>query len=287
MAKKTSIGYISATINGIKVKSDIKCHSSNKDNALTRLLKGIVVHYTGNSKDLAKNNAKYFQNANRNASAHFFVDDNSIYQSVELRDIAWHCGGYYYYNDLIRNSNSVGIEMCCTAGNYKVSAKTIENTVHLVVYLCEMMNIEADEVDKYVLRHYDITHKKCPAQFVDEPAEWKEFKNEVKKILKAGKKKPAKVEKKPAKKEENVAEKYSGTFPKLPERGYFEDGDEGTQAKNLQKFLNWYGNYGLKVDGIIGEKTIAAVKKFQKAEDLTADGLFGGKSLAKAKTIKK
>ena len=283
MAKTISTGYISATINGIKVNSNLKCHSSNKDNASSRMLKGVVVHYTGNKKDLAKNNANYFQNANRNASAHFFVDDNSIYQSVELRDIAWHCGGTYYYNNTIRNSNSVGIEMCCTAGNYKVSAKTIKNTVHLTAYLCEMMNIGADEVDEYVLRHYDITHKRCPAQFVDEPSEWTEFKNDVKSILKAAKKTE---EKKPAKKVE-TKKTYSGTFPKLPTRGYFAEGDEGTQVKNLQKFLNWYGNYGLSVDGILGSKTISAVKKFQNAEKLTADGYFGAKSLAKAKTITK
>lgn len=81
--------------------------------------------------------------------------------------------------------------------------------------------------------------------------------------------------------------KYSGTFPTLPKKGHLTKGDKGTQVKNLQKFLNWYGNYGLKVDGIIGEKTISAVKKFQKAEKLSADGLFGAKSLTKAKAVKK
>lgn len=80
---------------------------------------------------------------------------------------------------------------------------------------------------------------------------------------------------------------YSGAFPKLPTRGYFQKGDTGTQVKNLQKFLNWYGNYKLDVDGEIGSKTISAVKKFQTAEKITADGYFGKNSLAKAKAVKK
>lgn len=81
--------------------------------------------------------------------------------------------------------------------------------------------------------------------------------------------------------------KYTGTFPKLPTRGYFKLNDNSTQVKNLQKFLNWYGGYKLTTDGIYGAKTIAAVKNFQKLTGLKNDGLFGKDSLAKAKTIKK
>lgn len=84
-----------------------------------------------------------------------------------------------------------------------------------------------------------------------------------------------------------VKKAYTGTFPTLPARGYFKNGDKGTQVKNLQKFLNWYGGYNLTIDGEIGDKTITAVKKFQVAEKLTSDGLFGANSLKKAKTIKK
>lgn len=84
-----------------------------------------------------------------------------------------------------------------------------------------------------------------------------------------------------------TAKPYGGTFPTLPTRGYFREYDTGTQVKNLQKFLNWYDNYALKEDGIIGNLTLTAVRKFQQQEDLKPDGLFGSASLAKAKTIKK
>lgn len=80
---------------------------------------------------------------------------------------------------------------------------------------------------------------------------------------------------------------YNGTFPKLPSKGYFEKGDGGVQVRLLQKFLNWYGNYGLAVDGDFGRKTLAAVKDFQKKNGLVVDGLFGAKSLARAKIVKK
>ena len=80
---------------------------------------------------------------------------------------------------------------------------------------------------------------------------------------------------------------YSGTFPTIPKKGYLGIGDSGTQVKNLQRFLNWYGSYGLSVDGSFGTKTQTAVKKFQKAVGITVDGFFGAKSLAKAKAVRK
>lgn len=84
---------------------------------------------------------------------------------------------------------------------------------------------------------------------------------------------------------------YTGEFPTLPLHKdgyrYLESGNSGSQVTKLQKFLNWYGGYELKIDGVFGAKTKSAVKKFQKANKLVVDGVFGVKSLAKAKTIRK
>lgn len=52
----------------------------------------------------------------------------------------------------------------------------------------------------------------------------------------------------------------------------------------LQRFLNWYGKYGLIIDNGCGDKTVDAMKAFQKAEGLEVDGVFGKKSFAKAKS---
>ena len=92
---------------------------------------------------------------------------------------------------------------------------------------------------------------------------------------------------KKTKKVVSTKKKYTGTFPKLPLRGYFKRGDSSTQVKYLQRFLNWFGGYKLTVDGVVGSKTITAVEKFQKTTGLAVDGLFGKKALAKAKTVKK
>ena len=78
---------------------------------------------------------------------------------------------------------------------------------------------------------------------------------------------------------------YKKAFPVVPP--VIKIKSTGEQVKKLQKFLNWYGDYGLKVDGNCGEKTVKAIKMFQKAEKLTVDGEFGSKSLTAAKTIKK
>ena len=85
----------------------------------------------------------------------------------------------------------------------------------------------------------------------------------------------------------STKKRYTGVFPTLPARTYFRNKDKGQQVKYLQQFLNWVNGDKLVVDGIIGPKTIASVKKFQKNYGLAVDGLFGKKSLAKAKTITK
>ena len=45
-------------------------------------IKYIVIHFTANDGDTAEKNGKYFQWVNRKASAHYFVDDSMVVQSV-------------------------------------------------------------------------------------------------------------------------------------------------------------------------------------------------------------
>ena len=96
--------------------------------------------------------------------------------------------------------------------------------------------------------------------------------------------------------------KYGGTFPSIKviyyttdtkgkkvkkTRNFLKKGDNNSNVALLQKFLNWYGNYGLSIDGDFGAKTENAVKDFQKDMNITADGNFGTASLNKAKSVKK
>lgn len=137
----------------------------------------------------------------------------------------------------------------------------------------------------------------CEGAFVDNKkdiSDWNDN-SELKKLAKAYAEATAEYLKLPKKKKTATTtsstssnkKKYSGAFPKLPKRGYFKFGDNSTQVKYLQKFLNWFGDYKLVVDGDIGSKTISAIKKYQKAVKLNPDGLFGKESLEKAKNYKK
>lgn len=138
----------------------------------------IVVHYTANKGDTAKNNADYFarEALDRPSSAHYFVDEKEVWQSVREWDTAYHCGANTYKHPLCRNSNSIGVEMCIwdKAGNIRPG--TIKNSVSVVQQLMAAYNIPSDRV----LRHYDVTGKNCPLPMVENPQLWEDFKNDLK-----------------------------------------------------------------------------------------------------------
>jgi peptidoglycan hydrolase-like protein with peptidoglycan-binding domain len=52
-------------------------------------------------------------------------------------------------------------------------------------------------------------------------------------------------------------------------------GDSGAKVKVLQRALAALGDSPGKVDGSYGPSTQAALERFQKAHNLTADGIFG------------
>lgn len=132
----------------------------------------IVVHWTSNQNDTAKNNADYFARENVGASAHYFVDEDEVWASVPENCVAWHCGAKKYYHPYCRNSNSIGVEMCLTGKGYVIRRGTIENAVRLVRAIMQAYEIPLENV----VRHYDVTHKYCPGPFVDSPSMWDDFK---------------------------------------------------------------------------------------------------------------
>ena len=83
----------------------------------------IVLHYTANTyqPDLAKNECAAFANRYVGASAHFFVDEKEVWQSVAVEDTAWHCGDNPPPKNGCTNRNSIGIEMCV---RYKESIRS-------------------------------------------------------------------------------------------------------------------------------------------------------------------
>lgn len=148
----------------------------NEDNTLW-----VVVHESGMA--LPEKNARFlaqFQYNNvyvtptenvREASWHYQVDDQGIYQSFNDALALWHAGGnygdpskYYAYG----NSNSIGIEMCINAdGNYdgamRMDTKLVANLLYK--YGLNIQNVK---------RHYDFSGKQCPAYMI-ETNRWAEF----------------------------------------------------------------------------------------------------------------
>ena len=140
----------------------------------------IVIHYVG-AVSTAKNNADYFYKTYRGASAHYFVDETSIWQVVEDNDSAWAVGGGKQSQKgasmygVIKNSNSISIEMCVKKdknGNWYYEEETLNNTRDLVLHLMNKYGIAA----KNVYRHFDVTGKYCPANYLTDST-WKSLKS--------------------------------------------------------------------------------------------------------------
>lgn len=148
-----------------------------------QVIQFIVIHYTGNDGDTAMNNAKYYASNVVKASAHYFVDNKEIVQSVPDLRVAWAVGGKKYpscaqtgggtlYN-ICRNTDSISIELCDAKrdGVYAPAPETVNAALALTRFLMAKYNIP----QKNVIRHFDVTGKLCPAYWAgrENAAKWK------------------------------------------------------------------------------------------------------------------
>lgn len=165
----------------------VPCHPENRGGKRApNKIKYIVYHYTGNDGDHDTNNARYYQNNVVGASAHYFVDDDSITRSVEDLTVAWAVGGKKWKDcpqtgggklyGIVTNANSISIEMCDTLrdGSLMATEATLSRAAELGKALMAKYNIDID----HVVRHFDVTGKHCPAYFMaQEP--WDNFKKRL------------------------------------------------------------------------------------------------------------
>ena len=166
----------------MQINKDYPCKSTNYRKGRRDSIKYIVIHYVG-ATGSALNNVKYYATSDVGSSAHYFVghasEDGAVYQSVAPENCAWHCGsetGIYYHP--CRNDSSIGIEMCChkdSSGNWYFDDVTVEKTIELTKWLMGEYGISANNV----IRHYDVTHKSCPAPFVINETAWQKFKADL------------------------------------------------------------------------------------------------------------
>ena len=148
-----------------------QAHAGNYAAGRSGPVEYIVIHYTSNQGDTAKNNADYFAREKVGASAHYFCDENEIWQSVKDTDTAWHCGAKTYRHPECRNANSIGVEICMNDKKGNVRQGSIATAAELVRYLMQRYGVPVDRV----IRHYDVTGKYCPGPMVDDPALWTAF----------------------------------------------------------------------------------------------------------------
>ena len=139
----------------------------------------IVVHYTGmvvtqGNPDTA---ARAIARSKRAASTHYLVGDRGdradIVQLLPVKYAAYHVGAKDD-GKLIPcyNGNSIGVDLCeckmdCSSGSvscndWYFTPQTFANGAHLIAYLAQEHGIPTD----HIVRHYDVTHKRCPRPFV-------------------------------------------------------------------------------------------------------------------------
>ena len=170
------ITLLGVFMQGIKINEKlIKYNFSSRGG---EKIKYIVIHDTGNKRSGADAEAhfNFFNNGDRQASAHYFVDDKQILRVVKDSDKSWHCGDGRGLNG-ITNDNSIGIEMCINSdGDFN---KTYLHTLKLTKYLMKKYNIPLENV----VRHYDASRKICPNIWKENNwAKWEKFKQDLKQI---------------------------------------------------------------------------------------------------------
>lgn len=185
----------------------------------------LVLHYIGNPGTTARQNASYFAHVNSQTSVHYIVDDGEIIEIIPPDQKS------YGTSSREHNERGIQIEMCHPDASGKISETTLAN----VVWLCREL------MDRYgiteIIRHYDVTGKKCPLWYVNHPGEWEALK---KRIVEGEDEMTEELERRLAAVEavtvnrmiynyvdENMPEWARGTVQKLMDKGYLRGTDEG------------------------------------------------------------
>ena len=133
----------------------------------------VVIHYVGNPNTTAWQNRSYFENLattrDTSASSNLIVGlEGEALLCVPLDEVA------YCSND--RNCDTVSIEFCHPDAEGKPNQATYDTLVKLTAWLCDLYGLDVEEG---IIRHYDVTGKQCPVYFVQNAAEWTQFKADV------------------------------------------------------------------------------------------------------------
>ena len=141
---------------------------------------GVVIHYVGSPGVTAVSNRNHFEQMKvqkkRAASMHFVVGlDGEIIQCIPVNEISYAVGD--------RNGDTISIEYCHNDEAGKPESKTYDSLVKLTAKICKEYKLSAGDI----MRHYDVTGMNCPVYYVENGAEWAQFKTDVMKLVEAKK----------------------------------------------------------------------------------------------------
>lgn len=226
--------------------------SMNRSNETLNAI-GTVVHETSDPGATDENEFNYFNTAYRGASAHAFVDKDSIIQTIPWNEEAWHAGP-------TANSKFIGIELChfddaASFGEVWKRAVWLFAYVHTHIIMKPLITIDNLMSHAEVSQKWNETDHMDPISYFGEFGKSvDDFRNEVQAEINI------------------MLGKEIQPVPKT--KGWNSD------TLFLQKTLNRLritDNLGNKLaeDGIQGAKTIEAVKKFQNLSGILVDGIAG------------
>lgn len=138
-------------------------------------VENIILHSIGNmysTLEICKKEMDNLMNqSNVYFSLHYVIDkEGDILNCIPEEEISLSCRkidtNYY--------AVSIGCIPCDESG--KFSKKTIDSLVMLASNLCIKYNLES----KNILRHYDITTKRCPLYYVDNSVMFEEIRKRIK-----------------------------------------------------------------------------------------------------------
>jgi hypothetical protein len=220
----------------------------------------IALHRTANSKGSAQNEADY-AHRRTDASAHFYIDNTTIIQTVAISDRAWSAHP-------IANNLGVHIEMCdggeaipWTRDEWLAHDGMLRNTGAVVLAVAAKCGIPVRQLDAAAVAGGSwgvCGHRECVLAF-----------HQGDHLTCPGPNFPWDV----------VMQYANGTVPATPSfpawPGVFVcQGWTGPNVVTIQSRLKARG-WSITVDGDFGPKTAAVVRAFQQEKGLRVDGIVG------------
>ena len=107
---------------------------------------------------------------------HFIVGlEGEIIQCIPVNETA--------YATAERNADTIAIEYCHNDTAGMPEEQTYSSLVKLTAKICKEYKLSAGDI----MRHYDATGVSCPVYYVENGAEWAQFKEDVMKLVEAEK----------------------------------------------------------------------------------------------------